>query len=294
MPRVRNENNLLDGWTWTMRNTIQPNLNDATTRILLVGPIGAGKTTQLATLSGKKCGYLFDASAIEALAVAGVKGEFIEMQPQGTDIMISSIRKKGIKKGDKADGSEGTIQGSDAYNPTLYLDFVRDFDERTEAGWFDQFDWLLFDSCTTFGKALLERIIYFQEMVDRDDGRTDYQKAGTYMSNVIRRLASLPCNILVTAHYESRQDEINRRITNQFMMPGASRKYVPLLFGHVLICSHEAKSGTSKYLVQTKPDRENLDVRTTLLGLDMHQDVTIKDMKTPEKYGLGALLAKRG
>jgi len=276
-----------------MRPTTQPTIEDATTRFLLVGPIGAGKTTQLATLPGKKCGYLFDASALEALAVAGVKGEFIEMQPQGADIMISSIRKKGEKKGDKADGREGTILRSDAYNPTLYLDFVNDFDERSEAGWFDDFDWLLFDSCTTFGKALLERVVYFQEMVDRDDGRTDYQKAGTYMSNVIRRLTSLPCGLLVTAHYESRQDEINRRITNQFMMPGAARRYVPLLFGHVFICKHEATGGKSKYLIQTKPDRENPDVRTSLLGLDMYQDVTIADMSKPEKYGLGSLLAKR-
>ena len=251
------------------------------TNILLIGGFGTGKTTQFNTLKGKKAAYLFDPSAGESLRT---EVEVLDFQPGGgdLDIMPRSVRKGGRVEKDKSDQS---------YDPQLYVRWANDLEEREANGYFKDVDWLLVDGMTLLSKALIDRITFLQEKIGSEDGRTDYQLAGTRFSNCMRRITALPCNTLITGHQQKRQDQLTQRIENELLLPGSARGLVPLLFGHIFVTKCVVdKDKAPRWVVQTVPDRENPTVRTTLQGLDFEHDVTVEDFSKPTEYGLGKLL----
>ncbi|MGI9489146.1 MAG: AAA family ATPase [Geminicoccaceae bacterium] len=254
---------------------------------LLIGPTGSGKTTQFRTFPGKKFVYLFDPNAESSLK--GIEYDKAEFFPEmgELDFMPRSIRKSGSIK--RQGQRPKTV-------PHQYIDWCNDINERWERGFFKQYDSVLLDSLTTFGKALMDATQHLQEDAGSEDMRTDYQLAGTRMTNALRQFMSLPCHILICAHNELMQDDLTGRLFRRILMPGSARAQVPLLCENVLITSVEIDRGTKQasYLAQTKPDRENPVCRTAIRNLDFQHDITIPADKwrNPQGCGIGGLIEK--
>lgn len=247
----------------------------ATRRYLLLGDTGAGKTTQLLTLPGRKFAYLFDPNAI--LSLQGHDVEYEEFLPDRLNLSIKSLTKG---KGDT----------TTRYQNDLYVEWEKDFNHRVETGYFDDFDVIGFDSATTFLDLIMDRVLTINGRAGSWPQQDDYGPQMLAFTNVCRTLMSLNKTIVMTGHLEVKKDELVQRIFRQPMMTGRLKTKIPLLFSDIFVCEVENDGrGNIRHKIQTAPDRLTTSVRTSFKHLEPFEDVTIDWNKPVEGQGIGGL-----
>ena len=259
-------------------------------RILLIGDTGSGKSTQLLTLPGRKFVYIFDPNALATYAGFDVDYETYLPELADVDFMPRSIRKDKKQYKDEVKGFTGG-------DTKLYLDWAADVNQKVADGFFDDYDVVAIDSLTLWGAAALDRIGQLQEQVGSEDNRTDYRIAGEVESNALRAFLSLPCTIVCMAHTEVWQDDKTHKIFKRITLHGGARVRVPLLFTNIWVTAGEEGEEGYMYTLQTRPDRDNPIVRSTVPDLDFIEDVTIpsdvfKEHGDLTQYGIGGILSR--
>jgi hypothetical protein len=257
-------------------------------RILVAGRTGTGKSTLAWTLPGRKFAYIFDPNALSAL-----KGLDMEYELFLPDIESVDSTLKGFNKGARDD------RPTKRKEPTLYNRWGEDINKRFDKGFFDNLDWLVIDSLTFLSKAVMDRQLYINNRYGGVEELADYKVVGSKMAELFGPITSLPLNVFCTAHLQVYQDDRTSKVETQLYLPGRARIMLPLQFTDIFLSHTEDvkdnKKGepSTKYLIRTKPDARGLqDIRTSIPGLDVHEDVTIHDFTNPTKYGLGKILAR--
>jgi len=261
-----------------------PNMKDVSDkprnqRVLLVGGAGAGKTTQAWTLPGRVFAYVFDPNAEATLAGADIDYEAFQPDIQDLDLSVKTL---------KRDVGDKSIR---APTPQTYTDWEADFEARLEKGFFDAYDWLVFDSATTFSDAVMDRVLWLNKRLGKMPEYDDYSSQMTTIQNVFRVCANLNINFLATGHVELRQDETSKKIYGHIMFTGRLRTRLPLLFTNIWACYCDSNEESEFYGIQTRPDRINPVIRTTVRDLKMYEDVTIRNWSHPKSYGIGRILS---
>lgn len=251
----------------------------STHKILLLGDTGAGKTTQLLTLPGRKFAYLFDPNAI--LSLRGHDVEYEEFLPDRLNLSVKSLKKD---VGDKTTN----------FKNDLYVEWEKDFNSRVESGFFNDYDVVAFDSATTFLDLIMDRVLTINGRAGQWPQQDDYGPQMLSFTNVCRTLMALKKTILMTGHLEVKKDELLQRIFRSPMMTGRLKTKIPLLFSDIFVCEVENDGrGNISHRVQTVPDRMTTSVRCSLKNVEPFEDVTIDWKKPVEGQGIGGLL-KRG
>lgn len=266
-----------------MPNAKDVALEDAHKRILLVGQTGAGKTTQIWSLPGKKFLYIFDPNAMSSLR--GCDVDYEEFLP---DVLNMDMTLKGFNKGAKSDKPTGK-----APEPTVFNRWVEDFNRRYDTKQFDEYQWLIFDSATFFTKAVMDRQLFINGRYGEVEDRPDYKIVGAKVADIFANISGMKINILMTGHIATYQDEKTQRIDTQLNLPGRARNSLPLQFTDIWLAhTADAEKGGVKYQVRTVPDQRGLQtIRCSIKGLQPVEDVTI-DFKNPTTSGIGKLLRK--
>lgn len=247
-------------------------------RILILGDTGGGKTTQLLTLPGKTFAYLFDSNAL--LSLRGNDIDYEEFLPDQLNLSVKSLSKD--RGGDK----------NSNHANLMYSAWEKDFNEKLEDGFFDDYDNIGFDSATTFLDLIMDRILTINGRAGQWPQQDDYGPQMVAFTNVVRTLTSLGKTLLMTGHLEVRQAEGSAKMLRQPMMTGRLRTKIPLLFSDIFIaeCTNDGK-GNISHTIQTVPDRVTTTVRTSMKGLEPVEDVTIDWTKEVRgKQGIGLLL----
>lgn len=258
-----------------------PNAKDKTTpaahRILMLGDTGAGKTTQLLTLPGKKFAYLFDSNAL--LSLRGYDVDYEEFLPDDLNFNVTSL-KKGV-------GDNITQNKAD-----LFIEWQRDFNDRLKDGFFDAYDVIALDSATTFLDAIMDRTLTINGRAGQWPQQDDYGPQMVTFTNVCRTLISMGKTIFMTGHMELRQDSLSNKIYRQPMMTGRLKTKIPLLFSDIFVANVENDGkGGMVHNIQTVPDRITTTIRTSLRGLEPFENVTLDFSKPLEgRQGLGLIL----
>jgi hypothetical protein len=258
-----------------------PNAKDAhetaNHRIFILGDTGGGKTTQLLTLPGRKFVYLFDSNAV--LSLRGYDIDYEEFLPERLNTAAGSLSK--AKPSDKS-----SVTGSDVYKL-----WEQDFNSKLDSGFFDDFDWIGMDSCTTFLDLIMDRILTINGRFGEWPQQDDYGPQMIAFTNVCRSLTALGKGIYMTGHLETKQDDLTKRIFRKPMMTGRLTTKIPLLFSDIFIAEAEPSvDGTVRHKIQTVPDRMTTCVRTAIRGLDPFEDVTIDFTQDPVGQGIGGIL----
>ena len=259
-----------------------PNAKDATQtkkRILLLGDTGSGKTTQFLTLPGRKYMHIFDANAL--LSLRGHDLEYDEYLPTPVRAGVMSLTK------DKGGDLKNVKSSSD-----VYRDFESTFDQRLKDGFFDQFDWIGFDSITTLLDLMMDRVLTINGRLGQWPLQDDWGPQMMAFTNLARTAVGLGKNVFFTGHMQDRKNQKTGASSRQPMMTGQLAQKMPLLFSDILGCDSDVDNdGVATYQLHTVRDRDFTVIRTSIKGLNPIEDVTI-DWKQPVVgQGLGGILA---
>lgn len=266
-----------------MPNAKTLNVNDVgKPKIIVVGSGGAGKTSQMLTLPGRTFAYLFDPSALSTLRGHDIDYEMFT--PGKVNITAKSIStKEGKALKDKPIGKE---DASDTYR-----EWEEDFEQKTSSGYWDTIDNIAFDSFTTFSDIVMDRILFLNGRAGQFPQQDDWTAQMSTIMNVVRTIASMNKLLFFTAHDEFKQDETTSRMQNVIILTGKLRVKVPLLFSDIWHLEHQSDPAKgSKYIAQTRPDRMNPSIRCSVRGLEMYEDITIKDWNRPQESGIGRII----
>lgn len=249
--------------------------------ILILGDTGSGKTTQLLTLPGKKFVYVFDPNALSSLQ--GHDVDYETFLPDRLQLKLVSL-KAGVNPSGPVQKNKGV---------EVYKEWENHFEKALSSGFFDSYDTIGLDSGTTFLDMIMDGVLAINGRGGMWPQQDDYGPQMLAFTQVMRTLTSLGKRVYVTGHTEYIKDEIINRVFNVPMMTGRLKKKIPLLFSEVLHAEavNDGK-GTVKYMIQTKPDRLNPTIRTSLKGLDPFIDVTIDFNKPIEGQGLGGFILR--
>lgn len=253
--------------------------------LLVVGGGGGGKTQGIVTLPGKKFVYVFDPNAMQTLK--GFKNvDYLEFIPERIDLDAVTLK----------------TDTRDTYSrppePRTYIEFERDFEERIEANFFEDYDAICFDSSTTMHDILYDRIMYLNGRFGKWPEIADHTAVVNSFIKILRTATGLrkksgePLLLYLTAHVDLVKDETTGRLMNQLAVTGAGRRRVPLVFANIWLCFAEPdKDGRTVWNVRTAPDRYTPFLRSAVRGLEPVEDVTIDDWNDPIGEGIGGLLS---
>ena len=253
-------------------------------KFLVLGATGTGKTSQLLTLPGKKFAYLFDPNAI--LTLRGHDIDYEEFYPANLSLdvrSLSSVSGSTEKKGDKLMGKRSS---------EIYLNWEKDFDSKLASGFFDSYDVIAVDSCTTLLDLIMDRILTINGRPGSWPQQDDYGPQMMTFTNIVRTLTGMGKMIYFTGHLELEKDELSQTIYRIPVMTGKLKSKIPLLFSDILATdvSNDGK-GKVTYTIQTISDRRTPTIRCSIKGLLPHEDVTIDWSKDVLTQGIGGLLA---
>jgi hypothetical protein len=250
-------------------------------RILIVGPTGSGKTSQIWTLPGKKFAFIFDPNS--AVTLKGCPDlDYVEFLPEFLE-MDTGL--KGFNKGSPDDKPMGGKK-----EPLLYENWREWMNDFIDGGDYKAYAWLIFDSHTFLSKAMMDRQLYINGRFGGTEELADYKVVGGKFSDIFSRVNGLPINILATGHLQTYEDEHTKKVVVQLYLPGRARTVLPLSYTNVWEAQAGDKAGT--WEIKTLPEKKGLqDIRTSIPGLAPVEDVTI-DFRKPLACGIGRLLAR--
>jgi hypothetical protein len=251
-------------------------------RIFVAARTGRGKSTQILTLPGRKFVYVFDQNALPV--IAGADLDYLAFLPDHAEL---ETKLKGFNQGALSD------RPTEAKLPKLYNAWAEDCDARYDAGFFEQYDWLCVDSATTLVDAMFARQMWLNKRAADSPDLGDFKLVGATLSRIAAQFSKLPCHVYMTGHINDYKNALTSIVETELYLPGSARDRVPMAFTETWTI--EQVPSKREFMLRTIPAERGLkDIRTSLVGLNELVDVTIKDFKQPERYGIGKLLTESG
>lgn len=259
-----------------------PNAKDITGimqhKFLLLGNTGTGKTSQMLTLPGRKFVYIFDPNALMTLRGHDITYE--AFMPTGVSLDVKSL-----KAGVKGDSIMGNVSSN------VYTAWERDFADKKKSGFFDDFDMIALDSCTTLLDLIMDRVLTINGRAGTFPQQDDWGPQMVAFTNIMRELSGIGKMIYLTGHLKTDKDELTQRIFRAPMFTGQLREKIPLLFSDIFETEVLVdKEGKATYHIKTVPDRYGTPIRTAIKGLEPLENVTIDWSQPPEGQGIGGIL----
>lgn len=247
-------------------------------RILALGDAGGGKSTQIITLPRPTFAYFFDPNGLNS--IQGHDVDYEEWLPEQLPISVFSLKKDGKKDPTKVPGS------------SVYQAWEQDFEQKMSTGFFDKYNTICLDSCTTLLDCIMDRILVINGRPGQFPQQDDYGPQMITFMNIMRTLTAMGKTIYVTGHLRTEKDEVLGRIIRLPLVTGQLREKLPLLFSDVLVFYAETDPTTKKaaWLVQTTPDKMTPRIRTSIKGLEPIETMSIDWTKPVEGQGIGGVL----
>ena len=198
-----------------------------TFNLLLTGDVGAGKTHLLKTAR---------------------KPVFIDsFDPGGTKTVRQEIARGEII-------ADTRWEDENASNPTVFVDWVDEFNRRLKNGFFDRFATYAIDSFTQWQQALMNYILNEAGIAGKvPRWGKDYQPHKVKTRNFIARVLSLPCDVILPAHLKADKDEVSGRVSYKLQTTGDNKTKVPLMFDEIwVVLSEQDKEKNTQTYIQTR------------------------------------------
>lgn len=260
-----------------------------TTKFLMCGHGGAGKTMLSATLPGKTFLYVFDVLALET--VKGLPIDYEDFLPDELPMDAQPLAEK-----------SQDIPTAPGAEPVAYLQWEEHFQEALKSGFFEKYDNVGFDGFTAFQQLMMDRILFLNGRYGRWPTEGDYTPVINTFTNVWRQVivksTEQDFRVFATAHIKQAKNKMGR-VFDQLVVYGELRERLPSMFSDIYLCEADVDaSNERKWFVRTAADADHPYLRSSLHNLDVEEEVTIplatlKSGKNLDKFGLGKLIAKQ-
>jgi len=232
--------------------------------ILVYGPTGSGKTTMFTTLPGRKFLYLFDPAGIDS-----IKGEDIDYEffPPDDLMGIWSTLKAGVSTAQKKG------------HPVAYADFEKHVEEKCKDR-FKGYDVIGFSSVTMLSGIMLDYLLDMQGRYGRVPELSDYNILGISLIQMFKPVLAVPDKIIfLEGHSDLVQDDVSKRVQNQFDVTKNVRRIIPRLCSDCWVSTAETEKDKTLFQIITQPTKD-FPLAKNSFGLKLYENVTI-DLKKP-------------
>lgn len=244
-------------------------------RFLLVGTPGGGKSTLFRTLPGRKFAYVFDQNAVSSYAGSDI--DYKTFFPSQLNLDVVPLK-------------DASVDQSQQVRPLAYTLWEEHFEEALARGFFKDYDWVGFDGFTAFQLLVMDHTMWLNGRYGRWPTEGDYTPVIATFTNIARAITSIPNGVFATAHLKPNKTG-GPELMNVY---GVLRLIIPGMFTDIYkIVADTDKSGARSFFAVTSQDSRTHYLRCSLPNVSPEEDVTIRDWKRPEDFGLGALLRKQ-
>lgn len=250
--------------------------------ILIVGPPGAGKSTQWHTLPPKSAFVFgFDPNFEPSLRGADVDYEMVDADT--LDIDVHPVRAE-LKKKFK---SVKAVQKE----PRAYLEFEKLYDQLWETHKLDKYKVIGFDSISTLLHMIMDRVQYVNGRLGQVPERQDYNMQMHAFHNLVRDVTYRKKIFVAIGHEKFYKGEGNNPSGWELYMTGDLRLKIPMLCAN--IWRMEADKGT--YRIHTQSSSRHRYIRSSIRGLPLEVNTTFNEgWRHLQQYGLGRILIEAG
>jgi hypothetical protein len=242
--------------------------------ILVYGPTGSGKTQLFATIPGKKLIYMFDHAGLDTLTGLDIDYEYF---PPEAPLGISRTKHGSVDR-----------RGPKQTEPMAYANF-EDHVEAMIAQDFEGYDVVGFDSITTLQIMVMDRVLYINSRYGQAPEISDYNIVGDTILKIFRTVMSCSPLIYVTGHSDLVQDNVSKKVQNQFDTIKNIKRLLPRITTDVWISGVSGQGDKGKYTIQTMPSQEWPAAKNSM-KLKYTEDVTLDFNKNLEEQGVGRFL----
>lgn len=243
---------------------------------LLVGPPGAGKTTQIHTMPGKGFVYGFDAN-IEA-AIKGANADYETFSGDTLDIDVHPLSSK----------AQEAVKIASGKPPQAYIEFEKSWRKNLTSGILDKYDYWWFDSASTFGLMIMDRVQHLNGRLGKHPEQADWTAQMHTFHNVMREALYRHKIVVMTAHEKEKSEKEGTGY--KLALTGDLRIRIPLLFGNIF----RLENNRGQFSIITSSERDHRYLRNNIRNLPIELDTTINNWDFPQQYGLGRIMVEAG
>lgn len=139
-------------------------------------------------------------------------------------------------------------------DPKIFTLFDKVFDNMLHTKVFEQIGTYALDSATTLGDCVMYWVLKAAGRIGQPPWENDYPQQMSRMSNIIRTMCSLPCDVILTCHLSVEKDQISGRMHTVPILTGKLREKIPILFSEQYCMVTEPTPTGTEYKLLTQPD----------------------------------------
>ncbi len=152
----------------------------------------------------------------------------------------------------------------DRTDPTMFREWARNFEHRSKNKYFESFGTYCLDSSTMWAEAIMNWVLKEAQITGKAPRWAhDYVPQKVEIQNWMRRILTLPCDVVVTGHLESiyeavilhrgtKEEETVQVLTGyKYMTTGKGAIIIPLLFDEQWTTFAEEKGMGTEYRMIT-------------------------------------------
>jgi AAA domain len=169
-----------------------------------------------------------------------------------------------IKSGDCI--ADTRWENEDPLNPTVFVEWKREFEIRVTRGYFKDIGTYALDSSSAWAESIMRWVMKADPKGSRvgeaPKWERDYVPQKVQINNFLDKILTLPCDVVVTGHLKPEYDQITVDgevvpvlVRYVYQTTGQGAIIIPTKFDEIYVASREAKGGKVEYKLLTSKDR---------------------------------------
>lgn len=186
-------------------------------KFLVYGRSGCGKSHLISTCPGPILVHSFDPGGANTLRKLMQR----KLIPPSRKIIIDDRYENEVAQKLPTDKIVTTVHDK----PYAYKLWEKEFNELISLKMFERLGTYILDSGTKWMQAMLNEVLQQEKRKFGECQLGDYRKLGFFVRDALAEITSIPCNVVITGHLDSFQDDADGKTYFSLMTAGKQAKF---------------------------------------------------------------------